>query len=504
MNIAICIMHAAFDPDRKSTLDRLLDRFNDNDRWELLTSDDRLHIESDHDRKGAWPVARACWEHGIATGADWIIVLNDDALPCVGFVGVVRAALQARSPLDPVCFYTAHAKAGDVRGHWYTTHDDLVGVACALSREAAIDFLEWVDANPKVDDFSDDGRLNLWAMARGRKIHTTVPSLVDHQLPNSSTVGTVNVHARRPVVPPTGAERDISWSPQFANSNPYVPHLGRGRAGNHWELLHRSAVVNTELIERAYTVERHGKPVSAKPHVFIAMPAYVTPEMAVRVSAQRICDDLEANGYTASLFETPGDSLVTRGRHCLMHEFLRSSATHMLQWDADIECLDPTAVRRMVETGLDVVGGAYPWRDGSGRVVANPMLTDEERRAGGGSVVVDPQTKTLPVAEVGTGFLLTSRKMIVDLMARHPELMYEADLEPYVGHPMWALFDAHIEMRSHGRRRYASEDWRFCQLARAGGYGVHVYYPPVFRHWGKTPHQGHILKAWGLNREAAT
>ena len=94
------------------------------------------------------------------------------------------------------------------------------------------------------------------------------------------------------------------------------------------------------------------------------------------------------------------------------------------------------------------------------------------------------------------------------LVSRNPvptsETMYQADIEPYVGAPMWALFDAYLEMRENGRRRYASEDWRFCQLAREAGYGVFVYYPPVFRHWGKTAHQGHIVKAWGLSGQPET
>jgi hypothetical protein len=232
--------------------------------------------------------------------------------------------------------------------------------------------------------------------------------------------------------------------------------------------------------------------------VVIAVPTYVQPRLALRAGVERIVADLEAHGIKATYFESPGDSLVTRGRHGLQHEFLCSPATHLLQWDADIECLDPTAVRKMLATGHDVVGGAYPWRDGSGRVVANPLRETLEQR----TVSVDYDRKCIPVAEVGTGFLLTSRKCIVDLCAKHPELMCMADIEPFVGAPMWALFDAAIEMTPSGRKRYASEDWRFCSLARAAGYGVWVYYPPVFRHWGKFPHAGHIVKSWGMNPTA--
>lgn len=484
MKLAICVMHAAFEPGRRASLKRLIDRLGS-----------VAYVEHDQLGEGAWTIARRCWEAGIAQDADWIVVMNDDAMPCEDFHEVAFNALSQRSTRDPVCFYTAHPKAGDVkgvRGVWYTTHDDLVGVCCALSRESAVEFLAWVDANPKVSDFSDDGRLNLWAMATGRLIYTTRPSLVDHQLPNESMVGTVETHARRAIVPPEPQMTFYRWETRAPQ------HLGRARSGNQWEMLHRLEHVEEVHIERAYEVHRHGKPVSETPHVFIAMPAYVTPEAAVRASVERVVADLQAHGIGCTYYESGGDSLVTRGRHGLVHEMLCTTATHLLQWDADIECLDPSAVRMMVQTGHHVVGGAYPWRDGSGRVVANPLPETMRER----TIEVDPATKCLRVSEVGTGFMLTSRKLLVELCAAHPELMYQADIEPYVGVPMWALFDAYLEMRESGRRRYASEDWRFCQLAREAGYGVFVYYPPVFRHWGKTAHQGHIVKAWGLNGQA--
>lgn len=481
MSLAIYVMHVPGTRDEQ--LKKLLERVP------------LALVMGDPNRKGAWWNARRCWQDGIELEADWIVVLNDDALPCEGFAEVAEKALAARDPRDPVCFYTAHPKAAEVLpAHWYTTHDDLVGVGCALSRQSAIEFLEWVDRNPGMSDFSDDGQINLWAMATGLLIHTTVPSLVDHQLPDESMVTWSSPDARTAVVPPTEEMRYIDWTGRAS-------HLGRKRHGNHWELLHRAARVDVELIERAYAVERHGAPVSKGLHVFIAMPAYVTPEAAVRVSVQNAVMDLREHGIEATYFETPGDSLVTRGRHGLMHEFLRSTATHLLQWDADVECLDPTAVRKMVESGYDVVGGAYPWRDGSGRVVVNP-LPDTVRDQ---HVDIDSRTHCIKVSEVGTGFMLTSRKCILRLCDRHPTLMYQADIEPYVGAPMWALFDAAIEYHpATGRRRYASEDWRFCTLAREAGYDVVVYYPPVFRHWGKKAHEGHITKAWGMNtREAA-
>ncbi|HVL62493.1 MAG TPA: hypothetical protein VM430_13960, partial [Microbacterium sp.] len=218
MKLAIYVMHVP--GTREAELAKLLERVPS------------AGVVQDPERRGAWHTAKTCWDLGIGTGADWIVVLNDDAEPCEDFEGVVRAALASRSERDPVCFYTAHPKAGAVTCDWYTTHDDLVGVGCALSREAAADFLNWADANPKLVDFSDDGRINLWAMATGRLVYTTTPSLVDHQLPDESMVGTVEPHARRAVVGIDGANMALRWGSA-------ATHLGRARSGNQWEMLHR-------------------------------------------------------------------------------------------------------------------------------------------------------------------------------------------------------------------------------------------------------------------------
>jgi hypothetical protein len=264
---------------------------------------------------------------------------------------------------------------------------------------------------------------------------------------------------------------------------------------SHWDDIFAGDLTT---LEAAYQLQRGGEPVSEKPHVLIATPAYQAPELGYLDSVARTVEDLRAHGIDATHFLTGGDSLVTRGRHVLQHIFLCSSATHLLQWDADIECLDVTAVRHMVESGRPIIGGAYPYRDGSGGVVANLLPANIAAQ----SVDIRPDN-TIPVSEVGTGFLMVHRDVFIDMQRKHPELLYEADMEAYRGHPMWALFDVALETNERGRKRYASEDWRFCTLARQDGYEVCIYYPPEFRHWGKTGHAGHCVRAWKIGEVRA-
>lgn len=468
MKLAIYVMHVPVIPEREATLAKLLARAPS------------AQVMSDPERRGAWWNARRCWEAGIASGADWIVVLNDDALPCEGFEEVAAKALAARSARDPVCFFTNHPEAASealANGGWYTTHDGLVGVGCALSSIAARRFLSFCD-NILDGEFTDDGRINLFAMYFGLRVHTTVPSLVDHQLPDVSLVGNEKHGERTAVVPPSDLVRLVDWT------KPPV-HAGRMYNGNHWELarLVKPETLTSDVIEHIYLADRHGEPVDETPHVVIATPAYSAPVLAFLESRHRVVQDLAEHGIKVTLLMSGGDSLVTRGRHALCHQFLQTTGTHLLFWDADIECIDPATVRHMLAAGKEVVGGAYPFRDGSGAVVANAL--PESKSAG---IYVD-ETGCARVREVGTGFMLIERKGLVRLMAKHPETLYFADTTSFRGQPMWALFDVAIE-----ERRYLSEDWLFCR--RHGD--VYVYVPAEFRHYGMHGHSGHIMTAWGM------
>lgn len=265
------------------------------------------------------------------------------------------------------------------------------------------------------------------------------------------------------------------------------------RLAEHWELVFDTPPARWDL-ERSYLAHRRGVEVSSRPSVLIAVPAYTPPDHAMRASLTLTIADLVDHGIQVSTTETKGDALVSRGRHYIVHHFLCSTATHLLQWDADVESCNPSAVRKMLESGCDVVGGAYPRRNGSGTVVANPLddtVTTRRTQLSAAGM--------MPVAEVATGFLMTSRKVLIDLQQRHPELLYLS--EYYV--PMWALFDAALEVGSDGRRRYVGEDWHFCSLARNAGYDVNVYVPARFRHWGRFGHEGNIVDAWGLVESGA-
>ena len=233
-------------------------------------------------------------------------------------------------------------------------------------------------------------------------------------------------------------------------------------------------------------------PVSAQPHVMIATPAYNPPCLEFLDSRDRVTSDLISSAIGVTVLTTPGDSLVMRGRHFILHEFLKSDCTHLLFWDVDIEPRDPTIVRQMLAAGHDILGGACPFRGDTGAVVCNIRRTDAAR----GQVDVD-DTGSIEVNEVGTGFLLMSRKAILRLCEANPELMYFADLPNAHGEPMWALFDTKLVAR-----RFLSEDYFFCALWRDVGGKVFVFVPFEARHWGRKGYEATIMRALGMHQPA--
>ncbi|XXF78897.1 hypothetical protein P2318_03820 [Myxococcaceae bacterium GXIMD 01537] len=215
--LAFAVMHAAFDPSRARMMRELEQALG-----AALGPGDALHVERDTVRRGVWSVASACWRWGISRaseGVTHVILLNDDAVPCPGFVEAVRAALAAR-PHHPVCFYSNHETArfaweqGDA---WWTSDDGLVGVTCALPVELARDFLAWEHASlveRPSKGIADDTRLNIWAMAHARPIwHAR--GLVEHGAPDTSLVGNESHEGRSSNTPVPATEeeaRAIDWT----------------------------------------------------------------------------------------------------------------------------------------------------------------------------------------------------------------------------------------------------------------------------------------------------
>jgi len=187
------------------------------------------------------------------------------------------------------------------------------------------------------------------------------------------------------------------------------------------------------------------------------------------------------------------ESLITRARNYCVDEFMRSDCTHMLFIDSDIgfDAKDVMTLLALMDDNseYDVLCGPYPkkcisWEKIKQAVdlgVADDDANVLERFVG--DYVFNPaggQTQIkidepVEVMESGTGFMMIRRSTFEKYAEAYPQYWYRPD------HVRTAAFDGSREIMMYFQadidpisdsKRYLSEDYWFCQLARAAGLKV--------------------------------
>ncbi len=486
MKLTVLFQYAGFDSDRVALAERQLPAL----KTECEARGYELIVEVGLEDQ----ICTDTWLRSVRradlTDATHVVCLGEDVIRCAHYFDVLEALILAK-PNELICGQVNHRGALGLKPNvaWYTTVDGLTMLGAVFPMAFLRDFLAWRDTALEDQSMPADNQVNMWAATRKRLIHKPLPAVIDHDLTVKSLAGNQHQTESDSVVRSSlgfDAERDL----RDRDWNGETVHLGRTYHGNHWNLVYAVKPRYWD-IEAMFQVERHGTKRDAL-HVMIATPAYVPCENQMAHSRDLVMRDLAQHQIKVSRNTTEGDSLIARGRHCLVHTFLCSPASHLLMWDSDVEALDPTCVRRMLDSEHPIIAGAYPFRDGSGRVVANLLQSDREAGR------CDIDNGNLKVAAAGTGFLLISRQAIVRMMKAFPELLYECDLPMMFGSPMWALFDTSFTTNERGRKRYLSEDYTFCHRYREIGGDVHIDTEARFRHWGKMGFEGDVARAFGF------
>jgi hypothetical protein len=236
--------------------------------------------------------------------------------------------------------------------------------------------------------------------------------------------------------------------------------------------------------------------------LFIATPMYGGQAAGLYIkSILDLQGVLMANGVQNRFSFLFNESLITRARNYLVDEFLRTDCTHLLFIDSDIE-FAPMDVLAMIHFDKDIIGGPYPkksinWKNIDIAYKKAKMAGAEVNIAAleylTGDYVFNPVPGTkefrtddlIEVMEIGTGFMMIKREVFEHFAKEYPHLRYKPD------HPgstnfdgtryIHAFFDTVIDPDTH---RYLSEDYFFCQYARA--IGKSVWYCP----WMLTTHVG--------------
>lgn len=169
-----------------------------------------------------------------------------------------------------------------------------------------------------------------------------------------------------------------------------------------------------------------------------------------------------------------GESLVCRARNRIVKRFLETDCEGLLQIDTDIS-FDPESMLRMVESGLDVVGGMYALKTIRRQWCLNALLEKKFERG--------PEGLT-PVSTIGTGMLYIKRVVFEKMIASGMVEEYPPDDTDQPGR-YFDFFKAGVAFDvNHKRKRYMSEDWYFCQMARQAGFEVYADTRNVGVHFG--------------------
>ena len=210
------------------------------------------------------------------------------------------------------------------------------------------------------------------------------------------------------------------------------------------------------------------------PHVFIALPVYggVDPWFH-----QSLMDLIRAKPrpYQMTIRHHVGDSLVSRARNRLVADFLRTDCTHLLFIDSDL-IFSPAHVARVLAHDAPIVAGLYPKKQRELGWVCNLLDPSPEPDAAG----------LQPVKYAGTGFLCIAREVFERIIREMPELRYDPDDGDGEPGSLWDFFKVGVwECPETGYRRYLSEDWWFCQIARDVGYEVLMDTQVICKHVGQ-------------------
>ena len=210
-------------------------------------------------------------------------------------------------------------------------------------------------------------------------------------------------------------------------------------------------------------------------HVYIATPA-TSIASNFHVSLMRELPRLILEGHSVTYAHLAGHCHIDDARNLLVHDFLQSGATDLLFWDADVAC-EPGASLKLLAHPGDIVGGAYPLKDGSSRFPVR---------------LVQPMAALCPEAEVlPTGFLRVRRDVFWPLVKSAQTMGLDGQMVPII-------FERGSVETEHGLERVGG-DANFCRKATAAGFKLYCDPTIIFTHQGPVDFAGRLADHLGAN-----
>jgi hypothetical protein len=242
--------------------------------------------------------------------------------------------------------------------------------------------------------------------------------------------------------------------------------------------------------------------------LFLATPMYggmcagMFAKSAADLSA--ICTQY---GIPLQMYYLFNESLITRARNYCCDEFMRSTSEHMMFIDSDIgfnpqDVIAMMALQAQDEEKYEIIGGPYPKKCISWekiKAAVDKGMADEDANVLErfvGDFVFNPKGGQQSIAigepcevlEIGTGFMMITKKAMQKFADKYPEYLYRPDhvrTEHFDGsREIMMYFQAEVDPVS---KRYLSEDYWFCQKAQAAD--IKTWFCP----WMKLQHVGSYI-----------
>jgi hypothetical protein len=215
-------------------------------------------------------------------------------------------------------------------------------------------------------------------------------------------------------------------------------------------------------------------------------------------------------GHISYQVSMTNESLITRARNTLAHEFLKSDADALLFIDGD-HGFNVDDIIKMVNSGKDVIGAVYPMKSINWENVRKAALAGKENLelySGFFAVNFLPESQSFKgdepfkVRDIGTGMLFIHRRafeQVKPLVKTYRNNAAHANIE--MGERIHEFFPTMITEEPEAV--LLSEDYAFCHLYRESG--GDVYAAPWVRisHAGEYNFSGNFLATLEIQQQYA-
>ena len=216
---------------------------------------------------------------------------------------------------------------------------------------------------------------------------------------------------------------------------------------------------------------------------------------------------MKANGVDFMFRFMANESLITRARNELVHQFMQTDATHLMFIDSDID-FQSDGILKLLAVDEGIVCGAYPKKKmdwDNVKRASKDGVEDLENFAGsfvfnlpnGAISATTDERGLIEIKHGGTGFMLIKRE-VFETLAPHVKkyrISTERNQNGEFVEPLVKEFFA-LEIEEENENFYASEDYFFCNLWRRHGGKVYAHVNVPLSHVGTYVYSGKIANSF--------